>query len=188
MQAYLQEAKAMVKDVDNPWIKAQTARLEGRYLAFQGDFERAQSAYEQAEILFWELDDRMQSLIAKSEVAHLMRRQGNLKAALPIYRDTILKFQDIGNEAAIAHQIECFGYIAITLDTPERAAKLLGAAQVLREQTNSPITFPWEKVDHDHAMVQLASMLGETTMNKVMTDGGMMAVDEAIAFARQDSK
>jgi len=188
VQSYLKESKTLGKDVENPWVNAQTARLEGRYLAFHGDFEQAQSAYELAEKLFWELDDRLQSLIAKSEVAHQMRRQGNLEAALPIYRDTILKFQDIGNEAAIAHQLECFGYIAITLDAPERAAKLLGSAQVLREKTNSPITFPWEKIDHDQAMVQMASLLGETTMEKVMIDGGMMAVDEAIAFARQDSK
>ena len=87
------------------------------------------------------MDDRIQSLIARSEVAHLMRRQGNLQSALPIYRETILAFQDIGNEAAIAHQLECFGYMAITEEQPERAAQLIGAAQGLRERTNSPITF-----------------------------------------------
>lgn len=184
--AYLDEQKALAQKIRNPWLEAQTAQLEGRLFQFQRKLPQAQAAFERATDLFGVLKDRMFENITKSEVSHLMRQQGNLAGALPIYRETILGILEVGNMGGVAHQLECFGYMAIALEEPERAAKLIGAAQALRERVHSQSTVPWEKAEYAQAMAQLTEMLGEPARDAAMAEGRKMSVEEAVAFAREE--
>jgi hypothetical protein len=54
----------------------------------------------------------------KSELGHVERQTGNLTQARLIYQETIKGWQDLGNRAAIAHELECFAFIAIREDEP----------------------------------------------------------------------
>jgi non-specific serine/threonine protein kinase len=181
--AYLEEQRKVGKQLNNPWVDAQTAHMEGRFFRFQGDLPQAQAAFERASQRFSALKDHSFARITKSEVSHLMRQQGDLAGALPIYRETILGILEVGNLGGVAHQLECFGYIAIALEEPERAAKLLGAARALREQAHAESVFPWEKADLVQAMAQLTEMLREPARDAAMAEGRQMSVDEAVAFA-----
>ena len=71
--------------------------------------------------------------MVSSELAHVLRREGRLDEAESEYRETIRGWQLSGNDGAVANQLECFGYLAIARGVPVRAAKLFGAAEVLRE-------------------------------------------------------
>ena len=185
--AYIEEQRNLAKQMHDPWLDAQTAELEGRFFQFQGNLKQAQAAYERAAQLFGAMKDFSFEMVMKSEVSHLMRQQGNFSGALPIYRETILDILEVGNLGGVAHQLECFGYIAIALEEPERAAKLLGAAQALREQAHAESVFSWEKSDFAQAMAQLTVMLGEPTRDAAMAEGAEMGVDEAVAFALKET-
>ena len=152
--AYLEEQRDVAKQMHNPWIDGQMAQMEGRFFQFQGKLPQAQAAFERAAQLFGALKDRLFERVTKSEVSHLMRQQGDFAGALPMYREMILGILEVGNLGGVAHQLECFGYIAISLEEPERAAKLLGAARALREQTHNESVLPWEKADFAQAMAQ----------------------------------
>jgi hypothetical protein len=106
---------------------------------------------------------------------------------LPIYRETILKYQEFGNLAAVAHQLECFAYLAINFGEPERAAKLLGAARILREHGHTESVLPWEIKEYNQAMADLERVLGADARNAAMDEGRRMTVDEAIALARGEN-
>jgi non-specific serine/threonine protein kinase len=122
--------------------------------------------------------------ITRSELAHTLRRQGKWDQALPLYRETILYFQDMGHEPAVANQLECFAYIAIQQQEPEKAGRLLGAAQAIRERTNTPIHLPWETTDYELALEQLDEMLGSASRDAAVEAGRSMTLDDAVSFAR----
>ncbi|NJN44537.1 MAG: hypothetical protein HC806_07330 [Anaerolineae bacterium] len=180
---YLEEEQRWAKQVGNPWVDAQMAQLEGRFFRFQGNLKQAQVAFERATLLFGALKDRSFERITKSEISHLMRQQGDFEGALPIYQETILGILETGNLAGVAHQLECFGYIALAMEEPERAARLLGAAQAIRTRVHAESVFPWEKADFAQAMVQLTAMLGEPARDAAIAEGAKMDMDEAVAFA-----
>jgi hypothetical protein len=49
-------------------------------------------------------------------------------------------FRDVGQLGAVAHQLECFGFLAMVEDRNERALKLFAAAEALRERISSTMT------------------------------------------------
>ncbi|HMD81530.1 MAG TPA: hypothetical protein VKE92_09510, partial [Anaerolineales bacterium] len=99
-----------------------------------------------------------------------------------IYAETLRNWQDLGNRAAVAHQLECFGFLAIHIEEPQRAIKLFAAAGALRERIQSLMTDE-ERVEYDQAFEQVRSMLTETEFESLWDEGRSMTMEQAIEFA-----
>ncbi|MDX1437624.1 MAG: tetratricopeptide repeat protein, partial [Anaerolineales bacterium] len=183
-QMYLDEGKAAVEESGTSKGGPQMLVLEGHLVAAKGDLERAEAIFREAQERFEELGEAIQTIITRSELAHVLRAQGKWEQALPLYRETILFFQDMGHEPAVANQLECFAYIAIAQEEPEKAARLLGASEDIRERTHNPIQLPWEKAEYGQAMTQLEAMLGREGREAGVVEGRSMSLDEAVAYAR----
>jgi predicted ATPase/class 3 adenylate cyclase len=181
---YLGAAKAVIEELGNSWVGPHILMMEGRLLANTGDLERAEAIYRQADHRFQELAEPSYAITTRSELAHTLRRQGKWDQALSLYRQTILYFQDMGHEPAVANQLECFAYITVAQDEPEKAGRLLGAAQAIRERTNNPLHLPWETADYERAMEQLGEMLGGAGRDAAVDQGRSMTLDEAVSLAR----
>jgi hypothetical protein len=117
-----------------------------------------------------------------SEIGHVERHTGNLTKARLIYQETIKGWQELGNRSAIAHQLECFGFLAIADEEPQRAIKLFGAAEALREKIQSPMV-DYERVEYDQSVAQLRTMLAETEFNDLWAEGRAMTMEQAIQLA-----
>ncbi len=91
-------------------------------------------------------------------------------------------WQDLGARASVAHQLECFAFIAVAEEEPQRAAKLLGAAEALRDKAQSQMT-DQERVEYDQSVAQLRAMLAETEFNALWAQGRAMTMEQAIQFA-----
>ena len=144
-------------------------------------------SFSQAAELFEAVRDSAFLLISQSEVGHMKRKMGDYIGAKEVYRQIIIDFQEYGNTAAIAHQLECFGEIAAFQDQPVRAAKLLGAGQALRESLES-IRLPHEQADFDQALRQLAESIGEAERDAAMTQGKMLSLDDAVTLALEGTE
>ena len=73
---------------------------------------------------------------------------GDLETALALYRQCLPIWREVGQKAAVAHEIECIAFIVIAYGQPEKAAHLLGAAQVQREVLESAMN-PYEQVEYE---------------------------------------
>ncbi len=124
----------------------------------------------------------------RSDLAHLFRHEGRLDEAMAIYRQTILSWQEQGHQAAVAHQLECFAYIAIERGRFEYAAQLLGAAQIARERTNSPSTEQQEISEKEQAVSELKAEIGKNELDRLIEMGKLMSLDEAVAFALEQDQ
>ena len=123
----------------------------------------------------------------RSELAHLYRQEKRLDEAMALYRQTIISWQEQGPQSAVAHQLECFAYLAIAGGQFERAARLLGAAQQTRQQLNALSTEPQEIADFEGAMAQLAEALGEEARDKLTAEGAKLSLDEAVTLALKET-
>jgi hypothetical protein len=59
---------------------------------------------------------------------------------MAVYAETIRGWRRLGNRGAIANQLENVAFVAIERGDAARAARLLGAAEALREASASPMT------------------------------------------------
>jgi tetratricopeptide (TPR) repeat protein len=119
--------------------------------------------------------------MVQSELAHIERLQGQYQQAIELYRETILEWQRLGHRAAIAHQLECFAFIAKAQGEVERAYKLLGAAEALREKINIAMT-PQERDEYERAIADLKSNLDEEQYTSLWSEGRSMTMEQAIQF------
>ena len=94
-------------------------------------------------------------------------------------------WQDIGNRGAVAHELESFASIAVTEKKPHRALKLLGAAEALREKSDSPMT-DFERVLYDKLVGQARSLLDEADSELFWEEGRSMSMEKAIKLALEE--
>ncbi len=120
----------------------------------------------------------------QSELGHIARQVGDFAKALEIYRGTILRWQELGSRAAIANQLECFGFISLAQNQPCRAARLLGSAEALRQKISTAMT-NWEHSEYDQAAALLRSSLDEAERNACWSAGRAMSMEQAIQLALQ---
>lgn len=123
---------------------------------------------------------------AQSDLAHVYRQQERLDEAGAIYRRTILSWQEQGHQAAVAHQLECFAYLAIAWGKMEQAARLLGAAQAARERLNAPSTDAKEIAELEQARSRLEAALGDRELERLWAAGSVLDLDEAVVYALEE--
>ena len=148
----------------------------------QRNYTTAKQLFEDGLKIFRRLRNKNFQTVLTSELGHIARRTGDINQAKKIYNETLRSWQDLGNRAAISHQLECFGFLAITEEEPERAVKLFGAAEALREKIQAMMT-DYERVEYDQAVARVRSLLTEEEFNSLWNEGRAMTMDQAIEFA-----
>ncbi len=148
----------------------------------QGRFDLAQRYFKEGLKIFKRLGHKGMTAVMASEIAHTQRALGDYLEAKKTYQETIKVFQDLGNLPAVAHQLECFAMIAVAEEEPQRATKLFGAAEVIREATGHKRTDE-EEAEHVQFMSQLHSMLPEAEFNALWAEGRSMTIEQAIQLA-----
>ena len=151
----------------------------------RGNYITAKKHFEDGLKIFKGLSNLNFQLSLRSEIGHVERQAGNLHQARLIYRETIKDWQESGNRGAIANQLECFAFLAIADEEPQRAVKLFSAADALRENAQLPMA-DYERIEYDQSMTQLRSMLAEKEFNALWAEGRAMTMNQAIQFAMDD--
>jgi predicted ATPase/class 3 adenylate cyclase len=148
----------------------------------RGNYQAAKNFLADSLNVFRRLRNTVFQLIVKSEFGHVARHMGDLAQARSIYQETLQGWQDFGNRAAIAHQLECFGFIASADEEPQRAIKLFSAAEALREKNQSPMT-DQERIEYEQAVSQLRPTLAGTEFDATWAEGRAMSMEQAIQLA-----
>jgi predicted ATPase/class 3 adenylate cyclase len=181
-QKYIGKLREMMHEAPRSFQAGMFYLSMGIDESLHGNYEAARQLFEDGLEIFKRVRNRNFQLIMRSELGHIARHTGDFSQAKKIYRETIKGWQDAGNRAAIAHQMECFAYIAVAEEEPQRAIKLLSAAEALRERANSPMTDN-ECLDYEQAIGELHSRVGDADFGSLWAEGREMRMDQAIQLA-----
>ena len=166
----------------NPQEIAYLNQVRGRLASMAGRFDEAQQMFRESHARFESINDHRFALSAQSELGHALRRGGRIDEAEAEYRQSIHGWQRTGNRGAVANQLESFAFVALARGDGVRAARLFGAAEVLREAAAAQMTSP-ERAEYDAAMLRLRAVLDEGALTIAWTAGRQMTTDQAVAFA-----
>ena len=166
----------------NPYMLGMAIANVGRVARMGGHLAEAYACFEEGLTLFQKIRDKSMYTSMRSEIGHVFRQQGRNLEAAEVYRETTQTWQELGQWAAVAHELECFAFIAGTQNQGERAAKLLGAAEALRELLKSAMV-PMERREYDAAVSDLRARMDEDALAKAWAEGRAMDRQQAIQFA-----
>jgi predicted ATPase/class 3 adenylate cyclase len=181
---YSNQSTKIFMDNGLVWAYALVWMMIGMMAKYKGDFTLSRESFKKVLPLFREMGDIHRATMIKSEFGHMERYEGNINQAEQVYRETILVWQKIGHRAAVANQLEFFAFIAIAHKEDERAARLLGAAEALREKINIQMS-PYERVEYDQQVARLRGRMQAEIFSTLWAEGRLLPMEQAVAFARQ---
>lgn len=183
-KSYLEEALSLAPTIQNEWATAMSLFGMGRVAGIMGDLATARTKLLESAGLARKLGNKRQMYSCYSELAHVLRENGELDEPLTIYRDLLPKWRDLGHRAAVAHELECIAYILSKKDQPQRAATILGAADSLRRMIGSTAT-PVELAEYERELSALRENIVEDDFRKAWEQGQRLTMEEGIALAAQ---
>jgi predicted ATPase/class 3 adenylate cyclase len=181
-RTYSNEALKIMRDLGNPWDIAVSIMGLGAMAVFHGSYSQALEHYEEGEMLFRQLGDRHMVNAMQSERAHIERRLGHYAQAVELYSRTLLDWQELGNRAALAHELECLAFIAVAQNQTQRAACLLAAAEALRQSANTPMTAN-ERDEYDQNVAALRAQMDVQAFSEAWAEGYSITLEQAIRLA-----
>jgi predicted ATPase/class 3 adenylate cyclase len=189
-RSYLDESIRLFDEVGAKRASASPLYGYGLTAYLQGDYERARAAYQECLSVSIENGIRPRANMARSGMADVAWQQRKYQEALKLYREAIAEWQQMGNPGGIARCLECIAFVFIDqartepqADRPvpsRRAARILGAAEALREQVNSPMT-PFEQPEYDREVASLREELDETSLASAWAEGRALTMGQVIA-------
>jgi predicted ATPase/class 3 adenylate cyclase len=180
--AHREEASALLKEYGSHWSYGITLYGFGNLLMVQKQFEKAREKYTIAMQAMQEIGSTRNVNMIKSDLAHILRYEGNYPEAIQAYHKTIKEWQRMGHRAAVAHQLECMAFIAKALEQMEKAARLLGAAEALRQRIDIPMA-PQEQAEYVGEVADLKANMDEKDFTSFWADGRSMTMEQAIELA-----
>ncbi len=146
------------------WSNAMNFFLLARLSGLLGDIEKARGLYNQSVELARKTGNLRLVYASHSELAHILRRQGEIDEALALYAEVLPKWKELGHRAAVAHELECVAFILLKKAQTDRTLTLLAAADALRAEIDSTMT-KLEQADYDQVISTLHAQVDEKNIN-----------------------
>ena len=179
---YREKATELLKEYGSRWSYGITVYGFGNLLILQKEFQKAREKFKIAMQTMQEIGSTRNVIMIKSDLAHILRQEGNYPEAILSYRETILEWKRMGHRSAVAHQLECLAFIAKAIEQVEKATKLLGAAEALRQRIEIDMTPP-EREEYEKEVADLKGNLDTNEFASLWAEGRSMTMEQAIEFA-----
>ena len=114
----------------------------------------------------------------------MTQAQGDVPRALALYRESMHYWRQIGDDGSVAVCLEGIASALCAAGAAAQAARLLGAAQALREAIDAPV--PCNALAPYGGLVRsVRDCLGETAFNEAWLAGHRLSGDDAITEANR---
>jgi hypothetical protein len=110
-------------------------------------------------------------------LAAIIHAQGDDERAMALYGESLALRRELGDKHGLAECLEGLAGVAVAQRQLERAARLLGAAETLRESTGAPLS-PGERVRYDRDVSAVRAGLGEAAFAAARATGKAMPLEQ----------
>jgi non-specific serine/threonine protein kinase len=185
-RALYEEAIVLAREVQDHWMLA-IARLSlGRTLVTAGDLMDARALLEESQAALLKIGDPFGLALVRANLGFLTLQQDDYAPALALYKESTALFHEIEERSFILRNLEEMAWLACAQTDDGRAARLFGSAEALRESIGSPLPVA-ARVEHDRFAGGLLDRLGEAAFAAAWAEGRAMTLEQAVAYALQES-
>jgi len=155
------------------------------WLAYrQRDYSLARSFQEACLTIMREVKDQRGIADALHSLGAAVYEQADYALSRTLWEQSLRMRWELENRWGIADSLEVLVGLAVVQQQPERATRLWGAAERLRDVIGSPL-LPATKARYAADVAVARKTLGEDAFAAAKAEGGAMTIDQAVAYALQ---
>jgi predicted ATPase/DNA-binding SARP family transcriptional activator len=148
----------------------------------QGDYARAAALSAQAYGLFETLEDSEGMAFALVNQGFAALSEQNHARAVQLLREALRRLAELEFKDIIGYCFEGLAAVLAFTGEGEAAARLLGAAEALRQSLGVDLA-PAERATHEETAAAVRDAVGEERFSAAWRQGRALSLDEAIAYA-----
>jgi tetratricopeptide (TPR) repeat protein len=151
----------------------------------EGDFDTARSLYEESLGAWRDLGRAERPFPTLLGLGDLSWEAGDLTAADAFYQEALTPQRRVPIKACLAECLEGLAGVAAGQGSWEKAARLLGAAEALRDSSGAVI-LPHRRPAVERLLAEVRAALGEQEFAAAWAEGRAMSIEDAIRYALQE--
>ncbi len=157
----------------------------GRAAMLQGDYTQAAMFLQEGLKIYRELKQFSGVTFLLNDLGKAALLKGDYQQAALYFKESLSMYWKSGYERNIASGLEQLASVAVADRQPEQAARLLGAAQALRESSGA-IMHPYQLEYYEPALESLRLQLDKAAFAAQWAAGRAMPPEQAIAYALKE--
>lgn len=177
------ESLALLQEVGDVW-QAAYPLYNRALLARRQSRAEARTLFEEALARFHAMGEPPIAADSRIELARLLVRDGDPRRAAELLREALDLGRRFGSKQRCLAAVEGLAGVALDLKQPERASRLAGLAEALREVVGARAWPPLGEGDVG-SRARLRAQVPDATLAAAWTAGRMMTIDQALAEAGQ---
>ena len=179
VRSQVEDVLVLYRQVDDKEGIAACFHLLGQITLLQGETEEARSWFKQSVALHKELGHQAGLAWAVSGLARVALAQSDYVAARNRYEESLVRARAIDDQELLVTCVEGLAMVMSAQGEPVWAARLWGAAEVLRETIGEPLS-PVEHAFYESAIMDAHRRLGERAFTAAWAEGRTMTPDQAL--------
>jgi predicted ATPase len=181
-----EEGLALLREVDDKAGIAQAFNNLGEQSRLLGDLPRAKEAYDESLSVAREIGDGLRESLLLINLGFIALHEDDPEGAQTMLKESLTLAMKIGHTAYTADKLSALAGAAVALGQPQRAARLIGAADALFE-SNSYIPQPGDLPEFERYKAAAREQIDKVIFETAWAEGHAMNPDEAIAYALEDA-
>jgi predicted ATPase/DNA-binding SARP family transcriptional activator len=160
------------------WSLSTMATIEIR----RGNEVEAQGLAEESLHLFRKLGDRSGIAWMLTTLGTIANAQGNHASERALLTESLCLFREMKDKEGIEAGLRSLSGTMLAAAEPQRAARLGGAAEALRENIGAPLP-RLDREEHDHQIGKMRLQLGNDAFTMMWAEGRALPWEKAVAYA-----
>ena len=184
-RSHYEEALAVERELGSKYGIAASLDVLGMAASAEGDYSAARALHEESLAIRRESGEKSGVAHCLAHLGRLASNEGDHSAARALHEEALAIWRELGERRSIAESLEAFAPVFMAEGQSELAARLLGAADALREATRAPLP-PFQRDQYDREVAAVRAALGEETFAAAWAEGRTMATEDAVAWALRE--
>lgn len=187
-QAHLlyEESVAKFREIGAKLILTYPLTDLGREAHGKGDFAKARSIFEENVMILREFGNTQGIAINHMEIGFVDLAVGDHAKARSQLDKSLTLLRELGDKKFTAECLEGLAGVNCLQGQTTRAARLVGAAEALRELSGMPVP-PYRRADYERILTTVRAQSDEATFAKAWSEGRAMTMEQAIEYALEEN-
>jgi hypothetical protein len=182
-----EESLALWRTLGDSWGLAAASYRLGMIAYKQGNYPVARLLLEEALANRRAIGQKWVIAISLSGLAEVALCEEQYHQATRFLAESLLLYQELGARAGVIETLEQFALLAVRQAQLKRSARLWAAARAANDVRGAGETLD-DRLGNEQRAAVIRAQLGEATFAAIWAEGHAMTVEQAIAYALDESK